>query len=167
MIKFLSSISSILRKIEIVLAAIAGVALVTTMVLIVIDVVMRYYFNHPLTWWYDILTNYVMVAMFYLVFADALRRHEHLSIDILQSRIPKQWMRPMFGVLYIVIGPLMIYIGFLGINSAISSYGHKEVLAGLIAWPTWPTKTIAGLAFLVLGLRGCFMILDHAADNHN
>lgn len=161
MIQLLSNISNILKKLETVLTAIAGFALVTTMVLIVLDVVMRYYFNHPLTWWYDVLTNYVMIAMFYLVFADALRQHEHLSIDIFQTRIPKKWLRIIHGAIYIILGPLMLYIGFLGIKSAMSSYANKEVLAGLIAWPTWPTKAIAGLAFLVLGLRGLLIVADH------
>lgn len=163
MSQLLPVISNALKKIETMLAIIAGTALIATMVLIVIDVVMRYYFNQPLTWWYDILTNYVMIAIFYLAFSDALRRREHLNIDLLQNRIPKNWAGPLFAAIYIFIAPLMVYIGFLGLKSAISSYQNKEVLAGLIAWPTWPTKTIAGIAFLILGLRTFLTLADPAS----
>lgn len=163
--QFISTVSNILKKIEIILSAISGAALVMTMIFIVIDVVMRYYYNQPLTWWYDILTNYVMIAMFYLFFSEALRQNQHLSIDILQNRIPKNVMSKISAAIYIVVGPLMVYIGYLGMKSATLSYAQKEVLAGFIAWPTWPTKMIAGIAFLILGLRACLMILDN--KNHN
>lgn len=165
MSQFIYNISNALKKIEMILSVIAGAALVVTMVLIVADVVMRYYFNQPLTWWYDVLTNYVMIAMFYLFFSEALRQNYHLSVDILQNRIPKNIMRKISGATYFFVGPLMVYIGYLGMKSAASSYAQKEVLAGLIAWPTWPTKMIAGLAFLILGLRGCLMILNN--ENHS
>lgn len=162
--QFISNISNILKKIEIILSAISGAALVMTMVFIVVDVVMRYYYNQPLTWWYDILTNYVMIAMFYLFFSEALRQNQHLSIDILQNHIPKRIMHKISGSVYIVVAPLMVYIGYLGIKSSALSYAQKEVLAGFISWPTWPTKMIAGIAFLILGLRAFIMILDN--KNH-
>ncbi len=151
-------LSNLLSRIERSLTLLAGIGLVATMILIVIDVAMRYYFRHPLTWWYDLLTNYVMYAMFYLAFSEALKRHEHLSIDVLNRHLPKKLNNIILSFIYLVSGLLIIYIGYYGLESAASSYMSNEVLAGLIEWPVWPTKTIAGLSFLALGLRACLMV---------
>lgn len=161
MSKFIREISNLIKKLETILLFISGISLITTMTLIFLDVFLRYYYNQPLTWWHDVLTNYVMIAMFYLVIPEAFRQGQHLNIDVLQNHIPKKTLRKIHSLTYLIVGPLMLYIGYLGVNSAIYSYAQKEVLAGFISWPIWPTKTIAGLAFVILGLRGCIMTFNN------
>lgn len=160
-------LSASIGKLELLFTAIAGIALIATMMLITVDVFMRYFMNQPLTWWYDVLTNYVMIALFYLAFSEALRRLEHLSIDVLSQRMSAKSQAIILTILYIIVGPLTIAIGYIGIISAHDSYSNNEVLAGLIAWPVWPGKALAAVSFFVLGLRACLMPYYHFTSKNN
>lgn len=66
--------------------AISGGAMLTSLVLVVYGVVLRYGFNQPQTW-LDELVGYLLVATVMLGACDALRKREHIAIDLLTARL--------------------------------------------------------------------------------
>jgi C4-dicarboxylate transporter, DctQ subunit len=66
--------------------ALSALALLVSFALVVYSVAMRYLLNQPIPW-VDELVGYLLVAIVMLAAADALRRGEHIAVDIITERL--------------------------------------------------------------------------------
>ena len=64
--KLLQSTHRSISVVESLWAALASVCLFAIMVIVFLDVGLRYIFNSPLGWSYDVISLYLMVALFFL-----------------------------------------------------------------------------------------------------
>ncbi|PKN67895.1 MAG: hypothetical protein CVU57_01390 [Deltaproteobacteria bacterium HGW-Deltaproteobacteria-15] len=64
------------------LAFLSGVLLIALMILVCAAVILRYFMNRPLGWSVEV-SQYMLVAMGYLVVAWVLRREKHVKVDVL------------------------------------------------------------------------------------
>ena len=71
-------------------STIATVFLFAIMMIVFCDVVMRYLFNSPFAWAYDLIAMYLMAGVFFLVLSDAYEASAHVNVDILQQRIGRR-----------------------------------------------------------------------------
>src|SRR3546814_8206686 len=55
------------------------------MLVIVVDVVMRYFFSAPLSWSYDLIGMYLVTLVFFLALADTFRRGGHIKVDLFEN----------------------------------------------------------------------------------
>ena len=62
-----------LAVIERAVTAVAATLSIAIMLIVTCDVALRYLFNSPLTWAYDLISLYLMAAVFFLVLGDAHR----------------------------------------------------------------------------------------------
>ncbi|HEY8710166.1 MAG TPA: TRAP transporter small permease subunit, partial [Burkholderiaceae bacterium] len=69
-----------------VLMAIGGVMLLL-MLLAVADVALRYLFNAPLSWSYEMVSSYLMPGLFFLAVSHTLKAHGHVAVDILHNHL--------------------------------------------------------------------------------
>lgn len=127
-----------------------------------IDVGFRYVIGQPLSWWYDLLMNYMLPASFYLAFSYTLAHHGHLAVEYFANRLP-----PRFGQGVLALGMLaasvVLYVVFLGLShEAWHAWNHNEVIAGAILWPVWASKLILAVGLALLTLRTFHMGLCHA-----
>jgi C4-dicarboxylate transporter DctQ subunit len=67
-----------------VMAFVAGVLLICTMLLVTVAVVFRYFLHQPIGWSVEV-SQYMLVFMGYLVIAWVLRRERHVKMDLLLS----------------------------------------------------------------------------------
>ena len=79
----LNRIQLALRSVEAVFDAVTSLAMFVVMVLVSTDVAMRYLFNHPLSWSYDVISMYLMATVFLLALSSTLRHNHHVRVDIL------------------------------------------------------------------------------------
>ena len=121
------------------------------MLVVVLDVSMRYLFNAPLTWSYDLISLYLMIALFYFALSYAYRDGFHVNVDIVYRRFGPRTRR--FCDFVVGLLALGLFTGMLAVGAAKTWQGfvNDEVMTGTIAWPTW----IPGV-FLVLG---CVLLL--------
>ena len=68
------------------LAIVAMVLIVGNMLLVVVEVVMRYFFDKPVVWVIEI-TQYALVFMTFLATAWLLKREGHVIMDLIVNRL--------------------------------------------------------------------------------
>ena len=134
-------------------AASVGAGVVVLMMLIVAySVVNRYILNTPITWT-DELSGYLVVALVMLGAADALRRGDHISVDLITSRLTKKGKRLVEIWGYFVV---LVFSSVLLISSKKTidySVNFKIVSEGYLEVPMWIPQS-----FLILGGSLVFLV---------
>ena len=69
------------------LVAIGALMLFVLMCLVVADVSMRYLFNAPLQWSFEVISNYLMPGLFFLAVSHTLKAHSHVAVDIVHNYV--------------------------------------------------------------------------------
>ena len=134
-------------------AASVGAGVVVLMMLVVAySVVNRYILNTPITWT-DELSGYLVVALVMLGAADALRRGDHISVDLITSRLTKRGARlvEIWGYIVVLVFSSVLLLSSkktinYSVNFEIVSEGYLEV-------PMWIPQS-----FLILGGSLVFLV---------
>ena len=133
-------------------AAIGAGVVILMMLVVAYSVINRYILNTPITWT-DELSGYLVVALVMLGAADALRQGDHISVDLITSRLAKRGKRLVEIWSYIIV--LIFSSVFLtsskqtidySVNFSIVSEGYLEV-------PMWIPQS-----FLILGGSLIFLV---------
>src|SRR3954468_21105557 len=104
------------------------------MMIVFSDVIMRYVFNRPFSWAYDLISLYLMAGVFFLVLSEAYTTRAHVSVDILQQKFSPAMIRLseiVTCLVGIIVFSLIAYLGFL---RAVDSFQSADVMAGRISW---------------------------------
>lgn len=124
------------------------VALVIAALHIFLDIFMTKVFRSPINGTADIVTNYYMVALFFLPLAYCETRNAHIEADLLMGFLPGLVQR------LIRIGTYLLLTGFLSLwtwQSAIKAYRQTAIgdmrLLGDLYLLLWPPRWV-----LVFGL---------------
>ena len=133
-------------------AAIGAGVVVLMMLVVAYSVVNRYILNTPITWT-DELSGYLVVALVMLGAADALRRGDHISVDLITSRLTKRGTRlvEIWGYIVVLVFSSVLLLSSkktinYSVNFEIVSEGYLEV-------PMWIPQS-----FLVLGGSLVFLV---------
>lgn len=131
-------------------------ALGATMFIITADVVQRYAFNAPLTFTYDLISRYLMPAAFFLTLAQAMRRNEHVGVDLLVRRMAVRSRCALTLVVYFPTALFFAAVFYLGTLTTWDAWIEGDVLGGLIPWPMW-----ASAIFVPIGSGLIFVRIVH------
>ena len=146
-----------LGAVEKAVSTIAAIFMFAIMIIVFCDVVMRYAFNRPFSWAYDLISLYLMAGIFFLILSEAYASHAHVSVDILQQKFPPVMIRLSEIVTCLVGIAVFSLIAYLGFLRAVESFRSSDVMAGAIPWPMWPSIGLvpfgAGLITLRLALH--------------
>jgi len=127
-------------------AAVAGAGVVILMMSVVgYSVVNRYILGTPITWT-DELSGYLVVALVMLGAAEALRRGDHISVDLITDRLGETGRRvsAIWGNLLVLAMSVALLISVRG--TIAYSFGFGIVSEGYMEVPMWIPQS-----FLVLG----------------
>jgi len=130
-------ISLALARYEAALLALGAGCLFAMMIIVFVDVVMRYLFNSPLGFSYDLISLYLMVGVFFFALSDTLRHDEHVRVDILYLRMSRGVRRLCDRISYGLSAVLFATVLWTGLLRAVASTARGEVMATLIPWPIW------------------------------
>ncbi len=133
----------------------AGIALFVIMGIVFVDVFLRYIFNAPLAWSYDLISIYLMGIAFFFSLSETLRRNHHVAVDILYLHFSLPVRRAWKLVGWTLTFALFLVIFLLDVRTAWSRWEGEHVVAGAIPWPTWIPAAIAAVGFgLILARLG-------------
>lgn len=123
------------------------------MLIVCTDVALRYLFNDPLSWAYDLISLYVMVGLLYLTLGPSYAGDHHIRIDLfVRGASPRRAL--WFGrVQILLIAPVFAVIAWLALLEAVDAYMAGRVLSGPIAWPTWPISALVAVGSALLLCR--------------
>jgi TRAP-type C4-dicarboxylate transport system permease small subunit len=153
LLQALASADRILRGIERWLVRLAAVLTIIIMLIIVCDVVLRYFFRSPLPWATESIGWYLMVAVFYGALSGAFSRQSHVRVDILRNLAPPGFQRLLEIVTCLVAALVFGMIPIITAQRAWDSWLQSEVMSGVIEWPTWPPPAFVALGTTIITAR--------------
>ena len=157
----MKALQNALGVVERIATWIAAVLMFAIMVIVAADVFMRYVFNRPFGWAYDLISLYLMAAVFFLVLSNAYLVGAHVSVDILQQKLPAKPYRMTELVTTALSLVVFFLIASAGWSRTVDSFAQGDVLAGAIPWPTWPALALVPLGAGLLALRLAIDFVGH------
>ncbi len=159
--RVLRVISAAIAKFESAFMMLSSIGLFAIMIIVTIDVVMRYVFNNPLEWAYDVISLYLMVSVFFFALSDTLHEHGHVSIDVLLKRLPG-WLRHGGETIgYAIATFAFVLVTLQAIDRMSESYRLNEMLASAYNWLTWPAYLPVVLGTALLAVRSLYRTIGH------
>lgn len=139
----------------------SAIALLASFALVVYSVAMRYFVNRPIPW-VDELVGYLLVGIVMLAAADALRRGEHIAVDLVTDRLGYRGrlITTFASLVAAAIVGLVFVVGGLDTASFTRMLGIRSM--GYLAVPMhWPQLLIpaGGLLLLVAAVGGLIRML--------
>ena len=150
-----------LTAIEKVLDTIAAAVMFSTMCIVVVDVFLRYFFNAPLSWSYELISLYLMVALFFFCLAPGLSAHAHVAVDLLQNKMSPRLRHFCDGVGYTFSTIVFCGIVYMAFNRSWVSWVNNDAISGSIAWPTWIAHVTVTIGSIAMVLRLLFRAVGH------
>jgi TRAP-type C4-dicarboxylate transport system permease small subunit len=151
-----------LSKIERAFSIAAAIILFAIMAIVATDVAMRYLLNAPFIWSYDLISLYLELALFYFALSRTFDTHGHVGVDILHYYVTPR-VRRIFEILTCAVAlPLFALMTYAGVVRAAAAFAASDVIAGLIAWPTWISIALVPLGAGLLTLRLAVNLAAHA-----
>lgn len=165
--KSLMGTNRLLQRFEFFLLIIAGLSVFIIMVMTTLDVMFRYGFQSPIKWWFDVVSNYLLVSTFFLAFSYTLAHHGHLAIDFFALKFPRRFLHVALTVSYFAVGSLLWIVTIETALDAFDAWQKGDVFAGVILWPVWVAKLIPPLGMLPLAMRCFYLSCGHAISFFN
>ena len=150
-----------LGQIEQVMAKIGGGLVFLLMLIVVTDITRRYFLNKPFDWSLDLISLYLMAALFYLPLSATYQDNSHIAVDILQPYLPPRVRRRFQTVIGVLSCGLFSAISWGFIGRTLEDWDSGAAQAGDYAWPSWASDIIVPIGAGVLALR-CLL---HAIGN--
>jgi len=146
----LVKIRKILNVLHFISAILASFFLAFQLVIISVNVIMRYFFASGISWMEEISSNVLMTAFTFLSMAIGVKLDLHINVNLIPKRAP-QWITPVLlklkHLVLTVIGFVLFYYGILLI------LGIKARIASIPILP-------ASLQFIMIPLAGLLIVCD-------
>ncbi|MEX0408629.1 TRAP transporter small permease subunit [Aquibium sp. LZ166] len=138
----------------------ASLCILAIMVVVALDVVMRYAFHAPLGWVYDLVSNYLMVGAFFLAVSETFRRGGHVAVDLFRNMLRPRVRRWIDAGSALMVLPVLLAMVVTGWQSTARSLARDEAIPGVIAWPMWASYVFVPLGVGLLLLRVALHLAD-------
>jgi TRAP-type C4-dicarboxylate transport system permease small subunit len=125
---------------------------------IVLQITLRYVFNHPLVWT-DELAQYLFVWVSFLGWTMAMRKRIHIGINVVADRLPpgaRRALHALWCFATIVFASILLFVG------AAITYRNGDVQMvslDFAFWPVYLAVPTAALFLIVYGIRDLIEIV--------
>jgi TRAP-type C4-dicarboxylate transport system permease small subunit len=156
----MQKIDKVITLVEKAVISLSGVCLTAIMLIVTVDVVMRYLFASPLSWSFDLISMYLATLLFFAAVSDTFRRGSHVKIDLFDKLGSVRIRAVMESIGY--IGALVLFFIMFRVSweDGIKSLMAGDVIAGAIPWPTWIPYIIAAIGYGLLTVRILFTVYE-------
>ena len=149
----MTGLNKLVQAVEQVFLYLTGAGLLAIMLVIVMDVVLRYFFAAPLSWSYDLISIYLVTLVFFLALADTFRRGGHIRVDLF-DRLRSTRVFAIAEILGLMAAEVFFALILHQMAaSGLEAFLANDVLDGAIPWPTWPPYLAGALGVGLLIIR--------------
>lgn len=154
---------TLFRRITDAMAVLAGLLLVAIVLIICIDVGMRYFFSKPQVWTVEIC-EYFVFGITFLGAPWLLRVGGHVNVDLLTERLPKR-PRDVLGVFSCVVGAFVSgVLTYYGVVTAIDCYQTGVLEVRTLDVPKYYFMILISIGYLMLFGEFCRQGLRQITD---
>jgi TRAP-type C4-dicarboxylate transport system permease small subunit len=147
-------------KIEKVLTDVSWIVTIAVTLMIVIDIVLRFFFNHPLPATWEI-SEVCMPAIVFLAFAYTLTLDQHVKMSLVKERVPPRVQVAFEMTSNLLSAGLCALLTYWSWRRFWSSFlTHEEILAAIYV-PWWPGKLMMPLGMGFFTLRYFMKFLNN------
>lgn len=151
----LTAALDVLDRIERAIVSVALLMMAGIMIIVSLDVTMRYVFNRPLWWAYDLIGVYLMCGLFFLLLSRTYWMQAHIAVDLLQRRLSSQSRRLGEMLTSLACAVAFALLTYATVIAASAAYVDGDTTASG-NWQIWPA-----LAMAPLGLN-CFVVARYS-----
>lgn len=156
----MEKIDRLIAQVERTVIILSCVCLLGIMLIVTVDVMMRYLFASPLGWSYDLISLYLATLLFFAAVSDTFRRGSHVKIELF-DKLGSIRVRAALETIGFLSALTLFYIMFeVSLEDGVKSFLGGDVLSGAIAWPTWIPYIIASVGFGLLSIRILFTVAE-------
>ena len=123
------------------------------MLIVVADVSLRYLFNAPLQWSYEVISSYLMPGLFFLAVSHTLKANAHVAVDILHNYVGRTTRYAFEAVCTLVALPVFALCTWVSAQHTWNDYQTAATSTSGLAVPTWTISLMLPLGFGMLSLR--------------
>lgn len=142
-----------------VLAVISAGFIMVIMLIMVADVMQRYFTGSSLAGALE-YSEVLMVGVIYLGLAFAQRKGDHIGVDIFINRMPTRAAQLLEATGLIIVALALLWMAWETALVAQASVATGEYRFGLAQVPVWPARIVIPLGIVVLLLELVFDIID-------
>jgi TRAP-type C4-dicarboxylate transport system permease small subunit len=136
-----------------VLVGIGAAMLFALMMVVVADVSMRYLFNAPLHWSFDVISNYLMPGVFFLAVSHTLKAHSHVAVDIVHNYVGPRTRYVFELVCSVLAVPAFAICAWYATGVTIADFESGATASSGLPIPTWTVSLFLPLGFGLLTIR--------------
>lgn len=144
------------RTLDLVDGALVGIGslmLFTLMSVVVADVSMRYFFNAPLQWSYEVISSYLMPGLFFLAVSHTLRAHAHVAVDILHNYVGPRTRYAFESIASALAASAFAIAAWMSAGVTLEDFRTAATSSSGLALPTWTVSIFLPVGFGLLSVR--------------
>ncbi len=138
----------------------AVAALLLIMTLMTADALARYGLNRPLSFVFELVGSYLMVAAFFLALSHTLREDGHVSIDGMVKLLPARLRHAVAVVVWLLAVVFFVLVFIEGIGLTWENWQSGAAKMGAILWPKWLSAIFVPIGVGLLILRLLHRLLE-------
>ncbi len=148
-----------LDRIDGAVVAVGAAMLFALMCVVVADVSLRYLFNAPLQWSYEVISSYLMPGLFFLAVSHTLKAHSHVAVDIVHNYVGRRTRYAFESLASVLALPAFATCAWMAAGVTIRDFQTGATSSSGLALPTWTLSMLLPIGFGLLSLR---LLLDAA-----
>ena len=150
----------IVARLEDAAAIGAGIAMLVIVLLVSVDVVMRYAFASPLTFQFHLVKFYLLVALVMLALPWGYRNGGAIQIQLLFAMVSRRVSGPIQRIGLAAASVYLFVLAYEGWEGFVDAYVGDRVVMGVIDWPVAWSWVFVPVGCGLLALR---VLLDACA----
>lgn len=143
----------VIDAIDDVLMVIGCLMLFALMFVVVGDVVLRYLFNAPLQWSYEVISSYLMPGLFFFAASHTLKAHAHVAVDIVHNYVGRRTRYVLESLVSVLAAPVFLFCTIVSARNTLADLATAASSTSGLALPTWTVSLMLPLGFGMLTLR--------------
>jgi TRAP-type C4-dicarboxylate transport system permease small subunit len=133
---------------------VVGCAMLFALMLIVVaDVSLRYIFNAPIQWAYEVVSSYLMPGLFFFAVSHTLKAHAHVSVDIVHNYISRRGRYVFEAIATLVSIPAFAICTWVSARNTMLDFTTAAESTSGLAVPTWTISIMLPIGFGLLTIR--------------
>jgi len=143
----------IVDRIDDVLMVVGCLMLFALMFVVVGDVALRYLFNSPLQWSYEVISSYLMPGLFFFAASHTLKAHAHVAVDIVHNYVSRRTRYVLEALVSLLATPVFAFCTVVSAQHTLDDIRTAATSTSGLALPTWTISLMLPIGFGLLTLR--------------